>query len=59
MYDIDTPILESVFVDLAPNAANISDVISEGMPVADIFWYFVPLSYVELAEWTAELAGAL
>ena len=50
----ETPILESVFVDCAPNAACIADVISEGMPLAEIYWYFVPLSYAELAAWASE-----
>lgn len=54
MYADETPILESVFIDLAPNAADITDIVSEDMPLRDIYWYFVPLTYRELAEWTVE-----
>lgn len=57
MHATETPILESVFVDLAPNAADITDIISEGMPLADVYWYFVPLSYGELVEWSEESAA--
>lgn len=52
MYADETPILESVFVDLAPNAVCIADV-ADGILAT---WYWIPLSYQELLEWTDELA---
>ena len=52
MYALETPILESVFEDYAPNAADITDIISEGMSLQDVWWMFIPLSYQELVELT-------
>jgi hypothetical protein len=58
MYADDTPILESVFEDLAPDAVSISDIIEDGLPLGDMYWYFVPLCYRELLEWTQERRSA-
>lgn len=58
MYATETPILESVFVDVAPDAAGIADVISEGLSPDVAHWFFLPLSYPELLEWTEESSAA-
>jgi hypothetical protein len=61
MYADETPILESVFVSLAPDAVSITDIIT-AEPLFDgshdYGWFFEPLSYRELLEWTSELATA-
>jgi hypothetical protein len=56
LYTDETPILESVFVDLAPNAISIQDLATSALDGADCLdrWYWQPLSYRELLEWTQE-----
>jgi hypothetical protein len=51
----ETPILESVFVDFAPEAMDIRD-IARTNSIDD--WFWSPLSYRELLEWTEEMASA-
>ena len=51
----ETPILESVFVDVADGATDINRVVSLGLPD----WYWVPLSWSELMDWTDERLGRL
>jgi hypothetical protein len=48
----ETPVLESVFVDLAPEAIDIRD-IARANSVDD--WFWSPLSYRELPEWSEEI----
>lgn len=44
----DTPILESVFTDLADDAEDFDTILT--------VWPLLALSYTELADWTEEIA---
>lgn len=52
MYATETPILESVFVSMAPDAVDIADVYACGTD----YWITAPLTYAELLDWTSEQA---
>lgn len=55
MIDVDTPILESVFVTYADDATDIGDVFDAlGSILPD--WATLPLSYVELSELADDVA---
>jgi hypothetical protein len=51
MYAVETPVLESVFVDLAPDAIDIRNIVRDDSIDT---WYWSPLSYRELLEWMEE-----
>jgi hypothetical protein len=56
LYADEAPILESVFADLAPDAVSIQDIATGALDGANCLdhWYWEPLSYRELLEWTQE-----
>lgn len=54
MYIDESPILESVFVTHAPDAADIADIAMWNGDVNLPSWFWLPLSYAELAGVTAE-----
>lgn len=54
LYADTTPILETVFVDLAPDAADLSDIY---LQADGRNWHSSALPYPELADWATELAA--